>query len=236
MTLLPLRKGLVKQLTLPLELPPAFDTKDFVVSSSNEDAYRWLMRWPNWPNRLLSLYGDEGCGKTHLSHIWQFNTKARYLKGQDFDTTNVETLFEAPFLFVLDDAHLIEKEEKLFHFYNHLIQSKGALLLLSRTPPARWETQLPDLRSRLNAIPAIKIHSPDETLLLQVIQKLFNDAQIHVEETAIRFLLKHMERSFESARQWVETLNNQALIQKRGVTIPLIREVLLEKEAAEKHP
>ena len=179
---LPLRKGLVKQLTLPLELPPAFDTKDFVVSGSNEDAYHWLMRWPNWPNRLLAIYGDEGCGKTHLSHIWQANTKAQHLKGQDFDTTNIETLFEAPSLFVLDDAHLIEKEEKLFHFYNHLIQSKGALLLLSRTPPARWKTKLPDLRSRLNTIPAVKIHSPDEALLLQVIQKLFNDAQIHVDE------------------------------------------------------
>lgn len=235
MILIPLRNGLVKQLTLPLELPPAFDSKDFVVSDSNENAYYWIMRWPNWPNRLLAIYGDEGCGKTHLSHIWQANTKARYLKGQDFDTTNVETLFEAPFLFILDDAHLIEKEEKLFHFYNHLIQSKGALLLLSRTPPARWKTKLADLRSRLNAIPAIKIHSPDETLLFQVIQKLFNDAQLHVDETAISFLLKHVERSFESVRYWVEALNNYALIQKRGITIPLIREVLLEKEGAEIH-
>jgi len=230
-----LRKGLVKQLTLPLELPPAFDTKDFIISNSNEDAYRWLMRWPSWPNRLLAIYGDEGCGKTHLSHIWQVNTKAKHLKGQDFDTTSMETLFESPSLFVLDDAHLIEKEEKLFHFYNHLIQSKGALLLLSRTPPARWKTKLPDLRSRLNAIPAVKIHAPDEKLLFQVIQKLFNDVQIHVDEAAISFLLKHMERSFESARHWVETLNNNALIQKRGVTIPLIRETLLEQEEVEKH-
>ncbi len=217
----------MKQLILPLDLPPAFDHKDFIVSSCNEEAYLWLMRWPNWPHRCLAIYGDEGCGKTHLSNIWQVNTNAKCLKSQDFNTMGLEDLFEKPNLFVLDDAHAIEKEEKLFHFYNYLIDSKGGLLLLSRMPPAHWGKSLPDLRSRLNAIPALKIHAPDEALLFQVIQKLFNDLQLHVEKVVIEFLIKHMERSFEKATFWVETLNTYALTQKRRVTIPLVREVLL---------
>lgn len=219
----------MQQLILPLELPPAFDAKDFIVSASNEEAYLWLMRWPNWPNHCLAIYGEEGCGKTHLSHIWQTNTKALSLTGQDFNETNLETLLESSHLFILDDAHLIEAEEKLFHFYNHLIHSKGALLLLSRIPPAHWRTQLPDLRSRLNAILTVKIHAPDERLLSQVIQKLFHDFQLHVEETVISFLLNHIDRSFESARFWVETLNAYALTYKRKITIPLVREILLKE-------
>ena len=191
------------------------------------------MRWPNWPNHCLSIYGDGGCGKTHLSNIWQMNTKARYLKAQDFNSIDLETLFEEPKLFILDDAHLIEKEEKFFHLYNHLIDSKGGLLLLSRTPAAHWGKSLPDLRSRLNAIPAVKIHGPDEKLLFQVIQKLFSDVQLHVEDTVISFLLKHMERSFEQARFWVETLNRLAMTQNRRVTIPLVREALLVEGLAE---
>ncbi len=225
----------MKQFILPLELPPAFDDKDFIVSTCNEEAYLWLMRWPNWPNRCLAIYGDEGCGKTHLSNIWHINTKAKCLKGQDFNTTDLETLFEKPNLFVLDNAHLIEKEEKLFHFYNHLIESQGGLLLLSRTPPAHWGKNLPDLRSRLNAIPALKIHAPDEELLFQVIQKLFSDEQIIVDKAVIYFLLKHIERSFEKARFWVETLNAYALTQNRRITIPLVREVLQAEGLAETH-
>lgn len=223
----------MQQLLLPLELPPAFDDKDFIVSSCNAEAYLWLMRWPNWPHYCLSIYGDEGCGKTHLSNIWQMNTKAKYLKAQDFNTTDLEKLLAKPNLFILDDAHLIEEEEKLFHFYNHLIDAKGGLLISSRTAPAHWKTSLPDLSSRLNAIPALKIHAPDEALLFQIIQKLFNDIQLHVDDTVIYFLLKHMERSFEQARFWVETLNRFALTQNRRVTIPLVREVLLAEGLAE---
>jgi chromosomal replication initiation ATPase DnaA len=223
----------VKQQILPLELLPAFDAKDFILSSANEEAYLWLMRWPNWPNRCLAIYGDKGCGKTHLSKIYQTNTQATYLKGQEFNTIDLETLLKEPNLFILDDAHLIEKEEKLFHFYNHLVLTKGSLLFLSLTPPAHWGTHLPDLRSRLHTIPALKIHPPDEALLTQVIQKLFSDLQLKVDEGVVSFLLNHMERSFESAHFWVETLNVWALTQKRSITIPLVREILLKQELAE---
>lgn len=226
----------MKQLVLALELPPALEAKDFIVSNANEEAYLWLMRWPNWPNHCLAIYGEKGCGKTHLSNIWQTTTKARYLKGSEFNAIDLETLFKPPAFFVLDDAHLIEKEEKFFHFYNYLTHSKGGLLLLSQTPPARWGTTLPDLRSRLNAIPAIKIHAPDENLLSQVIQKLFSDLQLTVDEAVVCFLLKHMERSFESAHFWVNALNTYALTQKRSITVPLVRELLLKEDSVEIRP
>lgn len=225
----------MEQQILPLEFPPTFEIKDFIVSHSNEEAYLWLTRWPNWPNRCLAIYGDQGCGKTHLSHIWQNRTKARYLKGQDFNSVNLEILFEKPHLAILDDAHLIEKEEKLFHFYNHLVQVKGSLLLLSRIAPAHWQVELPDLRSRLNAMPAVQISSPDESLLAQVIHKLFADFQVTIDESVIIFLLKHVERSFKSVHKWVEKINSYALIHKRGITIPLIREVLLKEGLVETH-
>ena len=164
------------------------------------------------------------------------NTNAKLLTSEDFNAIDLETLFDMSNFFILDDAHLIEKEKKFLHLYNHLVDSKGALLLLSRTPPAHWGTQLPDLRSRLNAVPALKIHAPDEDLLFQVIQKLFSDFQLHVEDAVVSFLLKHMERSFERARFWVKTLNTYALSQKRRITIPLVREILLREDPVEIHP
>lgn len=225
----------MQQQILPLELPSALEAKDFIVSPANEEAFLWLKRWPNWPNRCLAIYGEKGCGKTHLSNIWKSITQARYLNSQEFNAADLKILFEGSPVFILDDAHLIEKEEKLFHFYNHLLSNKGALLLLSHTPPAHWKTSLPDLRSRLNAIPALKIHAPDETLLFQVIQKFFHDLQLHVEDAVISFLLKYIERSFESAYFWVDKLNTYALTEKRSITIPLVRELLLQKDVAEKY-
>ncbi|MBA3813038.1 MAG: DNA replication protein [Alphaproteobacteria bacterium] len=216
----------MKQLILPFEPSPAFGVKDFIVSSSNEGAYIWLMAWPSWPHPCLSIYGEKGCGKTHLSSIWQRTSKAQYFSARDFNAIELEALFEGPPVFILDDAHFIKNEEKLFHFYNHLITSKGSLLLLSQSAPARWMTNLPDLRSRLNAIPAIKINAPDEALLTQVLQKLFSDLQLKVDEAVICFLIKHMERSFESARRWTKALNAFALTERRNITVPAVRELL----------
>lgn len=216
----------MKQLILPFEQSPTYDARDFIVSSSNEEAYLWLNCWPNWPHSCLAIYGEGGCGKTHLSSIWQEKSNAQYLRIQDFNTKGLDALFAMHPLFILDDAHLVEKEEKLFHFYNYLMSAKGSLLLLSDTAPAHWGTYLPDLSSRLNAIPAIKIHSPDEDLLTKVIQKLFSDLQLKVDEAVIAFLVKHMERSFESARLWTSALNTFAITQKRSITVPVVRELL----------
>lgn len=223
----------MKQLILPLDLPPAFEEQDFIVSSSNEEAYLWLARWPNWPTRCLALYGEEGCGKTHLSHMWQSKTKATRFKGVEFNKVSLPTLLEAPPFFILDEAHCVATEGKLFHLYNHIMPTKGGLLLLAKTPPAHWTLALPDLRSRLNSIPAVKIHAPDEMLLTHVIQKLFADVKIKVDGNVIGFLLKHIERSFESAHYWVNLLNARALTQNRSITIPLVREVLLEQSPVE---
>lgn len=224
----------MKQLILPFEHFPTFEAKDFIVSKSNEEAYLWVEQWPRWPASCVAIYGEKGCGKTHLSSIWQSLSKACYLRAEDFDALPLERLFEDPGVFVLDDAHLIKREEKLFHFYNHLMAIKGHLLLLSLEAPAHWKVALPDLRSRLKSIPAIKILPPDEALLTQVLQKLFNDMQLKVDETVIHFLIKHMERSFDSARLWAAALNQFALTQKREITIPLVRDILAHPEGVER--
>jgi chromosomal replication initiation ATPase DnaA len=93
-------------------------------------------------------------------------------------------------------------------------------------------TALPDLRSRLVAMPGIAMLAPDDALIGAVLLKLFADRQLSVSEDVIVFLLHHMERSFAAARRLVAALDRAALVAQRRITVPLARQVL----AAEDRP
>jgi chromosomal replication initiation ATPase DnaA len=117
----------------------------------------------------------------------------------------------------------------LFHFLNRLRELRGSLLLLHREAPARWPVQLPDLASRLAAIPAIAVAEPDDTLLAAVLSKHFADRQLTVGDDVIDFLVRHIERDFAAAATAVAAIDQAALSSRRRITLPLVRQVLAER-------
>jgi chromosomal replication initiation ATPase DnaA len=99
-------------------------------------------------------------------------------------------------------------------------------LFSARAAPARWQIALADLRSRLNALPAVPIAPPDDPVLGAVLLKLFADRQLQVGVDVIQFAVTRMERSFEAAERLVAAVDVAALASQRRVSIPLLREIL----------
>ena len=64
-------------------------------------------------------------------------------------------------------------------------------------------SELPDLASRLRALPVVALDTPDDALLRAVIVKLFADRQLAVDESLVGFLVNRIERSFAAAREAV---------------------------------
>ena len=212
------------QLLLPFELPPILSSNRFSVGSSNQEAFTWIQRWPNWPQRCLVLYGPRGCGKTHLGHIWQNYVQGHWIQPSACDDRSpTEWVLEHPAL-ALDDAHLFEDEVYFLHLYNAVQEYRGWLLLLAPTPPAHWKIDLPDLASRLKILPTIEILLPDDDLLQQVIQKLFKDLQITVEAVVLTFMVQHIERSFVEAQKFVQFLNQASLRLQKSITLSFVRD------------
>ena len=58
--------------------------------------------------------------------------------------------------------------------------------------------------------------------------KMFADQKLGVSTEVLDYLLNRMERSFEAARNLVGLLNNASLENRRGITIPLARQVFEE--------
>jgi chromosomal replication initiation ATPase DnaA len=205
---------------LPLDLPvrSAMNAAGFVVSMSNHDAVAWTDRWPDWPNGVLAVYGPPGCGKTHLAHVWQARSAARFLEANALEQLPLgENL-------ILDGIRL--PEEHLFHLINHVRAQQTSLLILDREPPARWAVRLPDLASRLASVPAVAVLPPDDTLLAAVLAKHFADRQVEVAQEVIAYLVKQIERSFTAAETMARRLDQAAMARRAAITIRLAREVL----------
>jgi chromosomal replication initiation ATPase DnaA len=217
---------------LPLELGhrASYGGEDFLVAPCNEAAVAWLDRWPDWPGPGLAIHGPAGCGKTHIAHVFQAGAQARLLRPGDLEQASPAALIEGYRACVLDEAPPVP-ERPLLHLFNALAEKGGHLLIVSRLPPARWGLGLPDLASRLSALPAVRIDPPDDSLVEALLVKLFADRQIIVAPGVVAFLTARLERSFDALLRAVDHLDRESLARHRRVSLPLAREIV-EQEGA----
>jgi len=214
----------MSQYALNLTLPPVFSADNFFVSGCNREAYQWITAWPEWPAHALLLTGPKGSGKTHLGHIWAGRAEARQwsvTNGQLSEKNNL----------LIEDIEKIRDERALLHLLNYAKETGQYLLLTSSTPPKGLPFRLPDLTSRLLALPVAVLGQPDDEALGGVLRKQFADRQMKVGEDVIAYLLPRMERSLSKVNELASSLDRQALSEGKSLTIPFVRQ-WLERAAA----
>jgi chromosomal replication initiation ATPase DnaA len=215
------------QLALALDHAESHAREDFLEGPSNAAALTLIERWPDWPSRTVLLRGPEGAGKSHLAAIWARQAGARILSPRMLESSADVPIALATGALVLENLAEGDFDEKaLFHLLNLAREEHAFLLITARTAPTGWRIGLPDLASRLRALPGVALEAPDDALLRAVIVKLFADRQLAVDEGLVSFLANRIERSFASAREAVHRLDQEALRLKRPVTRALAAELL----------
>jgi chromosomal replication initiation ATPase DnaA len=214
------------QLTLDLPHRAALGAEDFLVSECNRAAVRLIDAWPQWPDRVQLLIGPQASGKTHLARVWQALSGAHAL---DTDTLRMDFIdgLGAGTALIVEDADRSAYDEKaLFHLLNLARENGLSVLLTARTAPSRWHLSLPDLLSRLNAVPAVEIGPPDEALIRTVMLKHFADRQLDIDPKVLTYLSLHVERSLAAAAAAVAAVDRAALATGRKISRQLVAEVL----------
>lgn len=214
------------QFTIPMQDPGSYHIADFIVSTSNREAYDFitgrLQKWGVMPyDKTLLLYGEHSAGKTHLAIIWQKLTNAEILSKNN--TINLSSNSA----FIIEDIEN-QPEEQLLHYFNLAHEHKKYLLLT--TANLQNNFKLPDLNSRINSILRLEIRPPDDELLEIFLFKYFSGNSLIVSRQVQSFLLKHCPRRFDLLINLLKKINQEALTYKKAVTINLVKGVLGRQE------
>mgnify|MGYP005968282897 CR=1 FL=1 len=218
-----------------LELPVRSLTGrgDFFISEENAAAAALIDSFPSGFSGAV-IFGEKGCGKTHLAHLFaetvfqKTGKETAIMPAAEFNpSSSADFLEESPYI-VLENVGRPVDERALFHLLNAVKSLNGFVLMTAERPPAAWGLTLPDLMTRLKALPCIEIQPPGEMLMQAVLIKQFADRQLKVAPEVIAYLLKNMERSFRVASFITRRADELSLAERRAVTIPLVRRVLGE--------
>ena len=213
-----------RQLALALDHAESYAREDFLSGPCNEGPLALVDCWPDWPANAIALIGPEGSGKTHLATIWAAAAGARVVSARALSEAELPAALATGAL-VIEDAAGTADERALFHLINLAREERAFLLFTARSAPSVWPVAIPDLVSRLRALPVVTLQAPDDAMLRGVIIKLAADRQLTLEESVVRYLSTHIERSFAAARAAVIALDNEALRQGRPPTRALAAEL-----------
>jgi chromosomal replication initiation ATPase DnaA len=213
-----------RQLALALCHAESFAREDFLSGPSNAVALALVDAWPDWSHRTVMLIGPEGSGKSHLAAIWAQAAGARLIAARALEEASVPAALATGALVVEDLAAGSFEERALFHLLNLAREQEAFVMLTARTPPTTLA--IPDLSSRLKALPVAAIAPPDDGLLRAVLLKLFSDRQLAVDEALLGYVGTRIERSFAAARALVALLDAEAMRRKRPLTRALASEIL----------
>ena len=195
------------------------DSSNFFVNSTNLDSYDIVIN--NYLINNIFLKAPNKSGKSHLINMWLKKNNAILYK------SNLKEILELKKNVAIDNLFIKIKEEDIFHIINHCKNENLKILITSNLHINEYNFKLTDLKSRLKTFYHVSILNPDDEMVKIILTKLLHEKQFIIKNPEIfDFLVKRIERSYQSIYNLVNTLDNFSLQKKRQLTIPLIKEIL----------
>tara|TARA_B100000700_G_scaffold320307_1_gene417294 strand:- start:1493 stop:2161 length:669 start_codon:yes stop_codon:yes gene_type:complete len=201
--------------------------QDFYVSKNNFNAFKLIESWPNWPGRLVNIFGPKGCGKTHLVNILKSKIHSVLIPSKSV-TNDTLIKYKIKECLIIDDFENNIDEKVLYSIINMASQDNKYLIISSTVSLKDFEIKLSDLKSRLNSFLDIGIDLPTDDLLKVILTKNFSDKQIQISSKNIEYILKNIERSYEKVNSFSNSIDNLSLTKASPINLQLIKKVLNE--------
>ena len=184
----------------------------------------------NAGERFIYLWGEPGCGKTHLLQAWttraeRLGRSAIYLNSKTHHLPDFAR--EASFIAV-DDVEDLAPEDQitLFSFYNSLKESGESRLLMAGRHPPMALTVRDDLRTRLGWGLVFEVKALSDEDKLAALRSHADNRQLSISDDVYLYLLTHWRRDLVSLIGIIEILDRYSLAMRRSITVPLVKNVL----------
>jgi DnaA-homolog protein len=184
------------------------------------------------------LWGSSGCGLTHLLHALcemtsglQKTTMYLPLKEANLYTPEILVNVEQVDVLCIDDIDAVIGqplwEEALFNAYNRTRDHHTIWVCTAKTSVRGLQCHLADLQSRLGWGQVFHIELLTEIEKIAVLQLRAKERGMILNEEVISFLFNHYQRDLSALLSLLEKLDGASLAEKKRLTIPFIKEVLM---------
>jgi len=225
----------MKQIALDIGLSTGPTLSSFFVGR-NEPALKYLQTWVSSSERSpvpIYLWGESGCGKTHLltavrDALLAQGAAVGWLDADLYDPPEFDERWTAV---LMDDVHLYtpEQQHTAFNWFVNATTPKSGtprgVLAAGELPPADLKLR-EDLRTRLGWGHVFALQMLSEPERRAVLRQEADARGLFLSEEVMDFMLNRFSRDLGSLMQLLDYLDRYALQTKRAITIPLIKSML----------
>ena len=188
------------------------------------------------------LCGPPGVGKTHLLQAVcvqaSANSQAGYYPLAEMKSLGEAVLDDLPQLdcLCLDDVDAVtgnrDWDLALFRVLREIQERGSRLVMAAAVPPALIQWSLPDLGSRCAASSVFQLRPLDEDEQREALKLRAHVRGVELPDDTARWLQRRFPRDMRTLYELLDTLDEASLVAQRRLTVPFIRAVLKDSEAA----
>ncbi len=183
---------------------------------------------------LIYYYGTTASGKSHLlysamrlAHRQKLNTSFLPLS-DEYITPTMLDLVDVNNLVCVDDIHawagLLDRERALFALFERIKSAGGQLVISAQNAVSDHAWAIPDLRSRLASGLIYPLWNLDEAEQIEMLAFRAQHKGLSIGTEVLKFLARRSSRDTGELVKLLDEIDQSALIEKRRVTIPFLKE------------
>ena len=218
----------MKQLVLDLGADQAQRLETFEVGQNAELAHL-MHQFAERASRehFAYLWGESAAGKTHLLQALAATPGSRYIAA---GAPPADFLYSpGTSLYLLDDCDQLPAAAQIdaFALFNQIREHKAYMVSTGPVPPAVLPVR-EDLRTRMGWGLIYQIHGLSDEQKIAALTHAAEARGLMLSASVLPYLLSHFRRDMRSLSTMLDALDQYSLETQRPVTLPLLRDLLLQ--------